>query len=435
MTTVDALIIGGGIFGCHAAIHLARQGKKVVLVEQEAELIKRASIVNQARLHAGYHYPRSIATAKTSDNYIQRFRDEFGDCINDSYVHYYAIARRGSLTDAAQFQHFCDYLNLPCERTENHPAFNYDQLEAVFAAHEDSFDPPLLAARYREMVASYAYIDVRLSTRVAAVKRVELQSSRTPFDDSQVAIQFNHTSSNNNSEELPDLTSVNEKTPGQEVKHEPNTAPQKRNGYFEVSLHSEQPGQSTHCSTPLVINATYASINTTNRQFGVAEIPLMHEIAEMAFVRPHSSFQDAALTVMDGPFCSLMPYGKTGLHSLSSVAYTHQRVSYANEPSFGCQALRDDCLPHATADCSTCAAQPVSNYPKMLAQLRRYLNPAIELEYVHSRFTIKAKLQANHIDDGRPTAVRLLHHDPAFFCVFAGKVNSVYAMETALDGR
>lgn len=52
----DAIVIGGGIFGCYAALFLARKGKKVCLLEREAALFQKASLVNQARLHGGYHY-------------------------------------------------------------------------------------------------------------------------------------------------------------------------------------------------------------------------------------------------------------------------------------------------------------------------------------------------------------------------------------------
>lgn len=55
----DFAIIGGGIFGIYAALYLSGKGLKVCVVEKEAELMKKASVVNQARLHSGYHYPEA----------------------------------------------------------------------------------------------------------------------------------------------------------------------------------------------------------------------------------------------------------------------------------------------------------------------------------------------------------------------------------------
>jgi len=42
----------------------------------------RASQINQARVHNGYHYPRSVTTAKSSAEYYDRFTTEFSSCIN-----------------------------------------------------------------------------------------------------------------------------------------------------------------------------------------------------------------------------------------------------------------------------------------------------------------------------------------------------------------
>ena len=135
------------------------------------------------------------------------------------------------------------------------------------------------------------------------------------------------------------------------------------------------------------------------------------------------------LTVMDGQFGSLMPYGKSGLLSLSSVAYTHHKVSYDNLPHFDCQQANTSCTPAFTANCNFCGAKPLSNYRKMVAQMQRYLATHVQLNYLTSFFTIKSKLRANHIDDGRPTEISRLHEAPGFYCIFAGKINSIYEVE------
>ncbi len=38
--------------------------------------------------------------------------------------------------------------------------------------------------------------------------------------------------------------------------------------------------------------------------------------------------KNTGITVMDGPFFSLMPFGQTGLHSLTSVTFTPHETSY-----------------------------------------------------------------------------------------------------------
>ena len=53
--------------------------------------MQKASIVNQARITLGYHYPRSIATAIISNEYRERFINDHKMFINKKYKKYYAI--------------------------------------------------------------------------------------------------------------------------------------------------------------------------------------------------------------------------------------------------------------------------------------------------------------------------------------------------------
>lgn len=371
----DVVIVGAGIFGTYAALYLAQKDYRVLLLEKEKEVFRKASIVNQARLHGGYHYPRSIATAVMSDENKERFTQEHRDFINFSFDKYYAIDRYGSFTDAAQFERFCQYLGIRCEPVHRHPLFNYDRLEALYLTTEYSFDPILIADHYRQRLQKTKGIDLKLG--------VELQQAQAQGQEWYIEFK------------------------GQQKKH------------LEM------------VTTPLVINATYAGSNTINELFGTRSIDLMHEISEIAFI--HSpQVQNMGLTVMDGPFGSIMPYGNSGLLSLSSVPYTHHKVSYENQPEFTCMGQANTCRPDYLDDCNHCPAQPATNYRKMLKQMGRYFSDQVEWNYFSSFFTIKSKLQANFIDDGRPTEIRRLREKPDFYCIFAGKINSIYEIERLL---
>lgn len=69
----------------------------------------------------------------------------------------------------------------------------------------------------------------------------------------------------------------------------------------------------------------------------------------------------------------------------------------------------------------------------MIRQIRHYLKEEVQLNYYNSLFTVKSKLRANYIDDGRPTEIRLLHKNPSFYCIFAGKINSIYEVEKLIQ--
>ncbi|RMF00191.1 MAG: hypothetical protein D6772_06670, partial [Bacteroidetes bacterium] len=254
--------------------------------------------------------------------------------------------------------------------------FNYDRLEAVFATVEYTFDPLLIARHYRHALARRAAVDIRTYHAIQAAASVGTS--------------------------------------------------------WEVAIRNLATTKVDKVQAAQVINATYSAVNAVNQQFGQEPLSLMHEISEMAFVTS-PQFHKTGLTVMDGPFASIMPYGKTGLLSLSSVAYTHHKVSYEAQPTFDCQSQRADCRPDFPSICNYCAVRPRSNYAKMEAQIRQYLSKEVDLHYFTSMFTIKSKLRANYIDDGRPTEIRLLQRNPHFYCIFAGKINSIYEIEKVVE--
>jgi len=379
----DAVVIGGGIFGCYAALYLAGQGRRVALLEKETRLFQKASLVNQARLHGGYHYPRSIATAALSDEHKERFTAEHRQFVHFSFEKYYAIDRFGSFTDAEQFERFCRHLQIRCERITEHPLFNFNRMEALYLTEEYSFDPVLLREYYKQRVENHPSIRV--------LKPVHLLAANSEGADWTIEYNF------------------------------PNSELQTSNSKLQTPNFKLQ--------TPIVINATYSATNAVNRLFRVGQLDLTHEISEIAFITSRQ-FRNMGLTVMDGPFGSIMPYGLSGLLSLSSVAYTHHKISYDDLPRFDCQTPEDlRCTPEAPGICTECPRRPVSNAYKMLQQMQQYFSDVVKFEHLFSYFTIKSKLKANYIDDGRPTEIAQLSDNPRFYCLFAGKVNSIYEIE------
>src|SRR5580704_11832618 len=107
MIETDAVVIGGGFFGCHIALALKGSGfERVHLIEREQGLMRRASFANQARVHNGYHYPRSFTTALSSRHNFGRFVREHAFAIVPGVEMVYAIATT-SRVSANQFERFC----------------------------------------------------------------------------------------------------------------------------------------------------------------------------------------------------------------------------------------------------------------------------------------------------------------------------------------
>ena len=59
----DKIVIGAGLYGLYAALYCGKRNENVLVLECENAPFERATYANQARVHMGYHYPRSFSTA------------------------------------------------------------------------------------------------------------------------------------------------------------------------------------------------------------------------------------------------------------------------------------------------------------------------------------------------------------------------------------
>ena len=101
----DKIIIGAGIYGMYAAKRIIEKNhnEKVLILEIEETYFNRGSYVNQARLHNGYHYPRSYSTALKSSNYFDRFYKDFNKEINSDFIKIYAVWRATACPESINF--------------------------------------------------------------------------------------------------------------------------------------------------------------------------------------------------------------------------------------------------------------------------------------------------------------------------------------------
>ena len=89
---MDKLIIGAGLYGLYAALYCGKRGQQVEVLEIEQAPFTRATYINQARVHMGYHYPRSLSTAMKSAGYFKRFVEDYSFCIHTKFEQIYATS-------------------------------------------------------------------------------------------------------------------------------------------------------------------------------------------------------------------------------------------------------------------------------------------------------------------------------------------------------
>ncbi|MDR3396775.1 MAG: FAD-dependent oxidoreductase [Pandoraea sp.] len=263
----DAIVIGGGFYGIAIAHYLKRNRgfRSVAIIERENELLTRASLRNQARIHNGYHYPRSFVTAIRSRINLPRFVRDFPFAVFDQFTKIYAIAR-DSKVSPRQFERFCQEIGATLQPAPPNvrALFASRHIEAVYLVQEYAFNAVALR-RWAQETAAQAGIDLMLGQTVRNVQ---------PGDD---CITF----------EL--LT--------------PN-------------------GASRLARARYVFNCTYSGLRTVFSEEGRVGGLLKHEIAEMALIEVPAELRNIGVTVMDGPFFSCMPFPSRELHTLSHVRYT-----------------------------------------------------------------------------------------------------------------
>lgn len=161
----EYIVVGAGIYGLYAAKILAEKGIKVAVAEYDDEPFQRASYINQARVHNGYHYPRSVSTANKLAKYYQRFNEEFSFAIINRFKKIYAIAAVNSLTNAAQFTRFCDFVGIPCLEINPNQYFNKGAVETAFETTECAFDAILIKNWFLDKLKQHKNVDIFYHTR------------------------------------------------------------------------------------------------------------------------------------------------------------------------------------------------------------------------------------------------------------------------------
>jgi hypothetical protein len=285
--------------------------------------------------------------------------------VRQDYRALYAVARRNSKVNARQFRRFCREIGASLEPVEAglRQLFDPNLIEEVFLAREYVFDAIELARlAQKEMVD--CGVEVAIETEASAVRRSD-------------------------------------------------------RGLLDVDL-SSRSGSTTSVSGRYVFNCTYSRLNQLAGDFPGTTTRLVHEITELALMRMPASLQDSCITVMDGPFFSIVPFPSRQLHTLSHVRYTpHSR----SEDAAGID-------PHVRL-----ASDPKeSRADRMLRDAVRYVPALADAQYVDSLFEVKTVLAKNEGDDGRP--ILLERHDglPGAYSILGGKIDNIYEVIEQLEG-
>jgi hypothetical protein len=150
---VKVAVAGAGIYGVTVAIRLAEQGHSVRLFDPLG-ILRAASAINQYRVHAGYHYPRSLETIQETLEARAEFIRAFEPAIVRNSRHYYAIPKEGSRTPPDLYESMMKEQGLPLKACR--PEWmNFDFIDRCYEVNENIYDPDvlreLIETRIREL--------------------------------------------------------------------------------------------------------------------------------------------------------------------------------------------------------------------------------------------------------------------------------------------
>lgn len=360
---VDAVIIGGGFYGLAIASYLVNTRKlpKVLIIERENALMARASFNNQARVHNGYHYPRSFTTAYRSRINLPKFTQQYGKCVNNTFTKIYAIPVRNSKVTARQFYRFCVEIGakIAAAPSKISNLFNPRLIKEVYQVEEFAFDATVL----KELILA------------------ELNN--------QAEIIMGHT-----------VTEVAQSDSRISVSYANNT---------------DQTWRQVCCR--YLFNCTYSGLNQINGYHDTGA-DLKHEITELALVDTPSELKNLGITVMDGPFFSIMPFPAASLHTLSHVRYTPH--CYWKD--------RTNQMPYLRLDDDI-----TTRSEWMIRDAARYLPIIKDVIYRRSLYEVKTVLLRNEGDDGRPILFARSNRLPGAFSILGGKIDNIFDILEKLD--
>ena len=369
-------VIGSGFFGLYLAEYLTLKGHTVSVFEKEAESMSHASYHNQARVHNGYHYPRSVLTAFRSRVSFPRFVAEFPEAVYRAFDQYYLVGRKLSKVTAHQFASFCQRIGAPLERAPENFQRLVDEhyIEESLKVHEYAFDATILRDLMLKRLA-------QLPTKIAYNTEIIRVRGGAKHRDHALAL----------------LTS-----------DQAALSPDMVDGFDHV------------------FNCTYSRLNYLLAQSQLELIPLKHEFTELCLVTVPEPLRHIGITVMCGPFFSVMPFPAVRhagqpLHSFSHVRYTPHYEWYERD--------------HCPVDPYAVLAQDPKHtaWPYIRRDAARYLPLLDQTQYHSSLWEIKTVLPRSESDDSRPILFRTNVGLKGLHCVMGGKIENVYDVLAAVE--
>jgi predicted dehydrogenase/glycine/D-amino acid oxidase-like deaminating enzyme len=336
-------VVGGGIFGATCALELAKIAD-VSMFERHGELLTEVSFNNQFRHHSGFHYPRSYDTIAEIRAAKKEFEDEYEEAIIRDFPSYFCVSATGVEIPAERYLAACMNSNL--QFTLGGPPegiLDMSRVNLCLKTDEAVYDLERLRQIVTERLRRNKDIRFHLGTEV-----------------------------------------VSGDIRGDGTKRLKVAGP---DGVREESF-------------DFLVNATYANRNVLAKWFGFPIEPLRFDLYELLVLQ--IPIPQICVTIIDGPFTSLVGTGREGEFLLSHI---HNSVSRS--------VICADGMPPDWGPLPT-------NRETMLRHSSRYLPVLGKVTHVDSRWATRTVNAFARDFDARPTVIT--NHGFGCWSVLGGKI-------------
>lgn len=350
INAINVVVIGCGIFGAEIALKAKSYGLSVTVYEAKNDILCGASANNQNRLHLGFHYPRDLETGKQSIRGFAAFKQKYAESIQEGFLNAYFVANKGSLTSPDDFLKFCELLGASY-KTISPKSFPVAVRSADIGilCEEVVYDCGIL----RDLIWQHlrrAHVDVVLGERAVKIAKTE--------------------------------------------------------DHYRIDFQNQAP-----VFADVVINASYGDINRLTQQLGHAVTERLFEYTAVPIIK--LDMPKVGITIMDGPFMTILPHGKSENFLLYNVEHTlvAKGISSQMDPAW----LMPETAPFSSVD-------KVQYFKKMIALCKEFV-PALEQATMVGFLEGPRMVLARKEDsDARPSIVTGYDND-SYFTVFAGKID------------
>lgn len=356
LNSVNVAVIGGGIFGAEIALRAASLGLTVQVFEARGDLLAGASSNNQNRLHLGFHYPRDLETGRQSIRGFQSFRLKYEECILDNFLNAYFISNQYSLTDPHAYRDFCRQLGLPFKEIDASDfPVSVVGADTGILCEEVVYDCNILRQLVWDRIREEK-ISIALNQRVVRLKRSSTEYQLTTQDGRNFAAD-------------------------------------------------------------LVVNACYSDINRLTEQLGFEVKDNLYEYTAVPIIKV--DIPKVGITIMDGPFMTVLPHGKSDNFLLYNVAGSVVASDVSTK-------MNSDWLSPETAPFAS--VEKTSFFEKMRDTCSAYVPSLAKSELVGFLEGPRMVLARREHSDARPSIVT--DYGDGYFSVFAGKIDhSIWVAE------